>query len=119
MKRVPAAYLWDMQQACLAVVDFVQGHAFDSYASNLLLRSAVERQLQNIGEALAQLSRVDPGLASRVPRQRQLIGFRNILVHGYAGLNPAEIWTVLHQNLPELQAAVDALIAEVGAAPTA
>lgn len=102
-----------MQQACAAIGRFVEGERFERYASDLLLRSAVERQLQNIGEALSQLSRIDPPLAARVPRQRQLIGFRNVLVHGYAGLNDAEVWRTLHENLPELHSAVSALLEEL------
>ena len=102
-----------MQQACAAIGRFVEGANFERYAAELLLRSAVERQLQNIGEALSQLSRLDPALAARVPRQRQLIGFRSVLVHGYAGLNNAEVWRTLHENLPELQSSVTALLEEL------
>jgi len=114
MRRDPASFLWDMQQACAAIRGFVEGVAPERYAADLLLRSAVERQLQNIGEALSQLSRLDPVLGARVPRQRQLIGFRNVLVHGYAGLNSAEVWRVLHENLPELHQAVTGLLEEIG-----
>ena len=113
MKRDRSAFLWDIQQACSAISSFVSGATLERYASELLLQSAVERQLQNIGEALSQLSRLDPVLVARVPRQRQLIGFRNVLVHGYAGLNNAEVWRVLHENLPELHAAVTKLLEEL------
>ena len=114
MKRDPSAYLWDMQQACLAISGFVTGVDLPHYQSNLLLRSAVERKLQNIGEALSQLSRLQPDVAARVPQHRQLIAFRNVLVHGYAGLNDDEVWRVLHKNLPKLLIAVTALLAELG-----
>jgi uncharacterized protein with HEPN domain len=117
MKRDPSAYLWDMQQACAAIGRFVQDKSLESYVADLMLRSAVERQLQNIGEALSQLSKLDAALASRVPRQRQLIGFRNVLVHGCAGLNDAEVWRVLHGNLPELHKAVTRLLEELGPNP--
>ena len=114
MKRTPAAFLSDIENACTAIGEFVSAKTFEQYAINLLLRSAVERQLQNIGEALSQLSRLDPVLAARVPRQRQLIAFRNVLVHGYAGLSDAEVWRVLHENLPDLRTAVMALAQEPG-----
>ncbi len=114
MKRPPSAFLWDIEHACSAVERFVHGLDLGRYQTDLLVRSAVERQLQNIGEAVTQLTKLDPVLASRVPRQRQLIGFRDILVHGYSGLNDAEIWRVLHDNLPELRAAVAALVQEMG-----
>ena len=113
MKRDRSAYLWDMQQACAAISRFVQDTSLESYVADLMLRSAVERQFQNIGEALSQLSKLDSVLAARVPRQRQLIGFRNVLVHGYAGLNDAEVWRVLHENLPELHEAVTRLLDEL------
>ena len=68
MKRDRAAFLWDLQQACSAISTFVSGATLERYASELLLQSAVERQLQNIGEALSQLSRLDPVLAARASR---------------------------------------------------
>ena len=113
MKRAPIAFLWDDQQACAAIDTFVSGVDLRHYEADLLLRSAVERQLQNIGEDLSQLSKIDPAVAARVPRQRQPIGFRNVLVHVYAGLNQPEIWRVLHENLPALHAAVTALVDEL------
>lgn len=71
MKRERSAFLWDMEQACTAVREFTAGAGQDRYANDLMLRSAVERQLQNIGEALTQLAKLDPELAARVPRHRQ------------------------------------------------
>jgi uncharacterized protein with HEPN domain len=118
MKRLPAAFLWDIQQACRAVRDFVWGADLAAYEANAMMRSAVERQLQNIGEAVSQLSKVDAELASRIPRQRQLVAFRNVLAHGYAGLNNAQVWRIAHENLPELEGHVNDLIAELGPAPT-
>ena len=41
MKRDPASFLWDMQQACVAIRGFVEGVAPERYAADLLLRSAV------------------------------------------------------------------------------
>ena len=118
MSRLPAVFIWDVRHACAAIEAFVVGADLDRYRSDAMLRSAVERQLQNIGEALSQLSRIDPALAARVPRHRQLIGLRNILVHGYAGLNDEEVWAVLQANLPELHASVTALTLELGAPQT-
>jgi uncharacterized protein with HEPN domain len=43
-----------------------------------------------------------------------LIGFRIVLVHGYAGLNSARVWRVLHENLPEVREAVTGLPEEIG-----
>jgi uncharacterized protein with HEPN domain len=113
MKRLPATFLWDIEQTCTALMDFLHETNLTRYERDLMLRSAVERQLQNIGEALSQLSRLVQALAVRVPQYRKLIGFRNVLVHGYAGLNNAEVWRVLHENLPELHTAAASLLEEL------
>lgn len=115
MRRDPRAFLWDIQQGCANVLSFLSGRSLSEYQGNLLLRSAVERQLQNIGEALTQLAKIDPALAVCIPEHRQLVGFRNVLVHGYATLNHDEIWHAIAESLPPLQLAVDALIAKLGA----
>ena len=115
MRRDPRAYLWDIQQGCLNVQSFLYGISLAEYQSNLLLRSAVERQLQNIGEALAQLAKLDPELAARVPEYRQIIGFRNVPVHGYATLNHDEVWRAIGESLPPLLSAANALLASLGA----
>ncbi|MBM3554684.1 MAG: hypothetical protein FJX47_03920 [Alphaproteobacteria bacterium] len=52
-------YLWDARRAGEAIRAFVEGRDFADYRRNLMLRSAVERQFEIIGEALAQLRRID------------------------------------------------------------
>lgn len=115
MRRDPRAFLWDIQQGCLNVQSFLGGISLADYQSNLLLRSAVERQLQNVGEALAQLAKLDPDLAARVPEYRQIIGFRNVLVHGYATLKNDEVWRAIAESLPPLQSTASALLAGLDA----
>ena len=83
MRRDPRSFLWDVREAADAIKQFTQGRRFDDYATDLMLRSAVERQFEIIGEALSQLTRVDEVLAARIPELRQIIGFRNALIHGY------------------------------------
>lgn len=63
-----------------------------------MLRSAVERQFEIIGEALSQLARADPTLAERVPDLRRIIGFRNVLIHGYDRVDAAAVWRVVEDD---------------------
>jgi uncharacterized protein with HEPN domain len=88
---------------------FLTGRTLQDFTEDSMLRAAVERVLQNIGEALAQLSRIAPELAHQVPRHRGLIGLRNVLVHGYSGLNTEELWEAIQQNLPALLQAAQRL----------
>jgi uncharacterized protein with HEPN domain len=80
MRRDPRAYLWDVREAADAISSFVRARSFTDYSTDLMLRSAVERQFAIIGEALSQLSRVAPELAPRFPELRRVVAFRNVLV---------------------------------------
>ncbi len=77
-----------------------------------MMRSAVERQLGIIGEALNRLARVDPELAGRIPDIGRIVGFRNVLAHGYDVVDDEVVWTAIMLDVPELAAAVAALLAE-------
>jgi uncharacterized protein with HEPN domain len=57
MKDDASAHLYDALQAARAVHSFVQGKTFDDYVQNELLRSAVERKFEIIGEALNRLKK--------------------------------------------------------------
>jgi uncharacterized protein with HEPN domain len=78
---------------------------------DIVLRSAVERQFEIIGEAFARLARIDAATAQKVPDLRQIIAFRNVLIHGYATVDRARVWRVIEDNLPPLRAALAALLA--------
>ncbi len=65
-----------------------------------MLRSAVERQLEIVGEALAQLARTDLTTASQISEYQRIIAFRNILIHGCAEIDHRIVWNVLEFKLP-------------------
>jgi uncharacterized protein with HEPN domain len=59
----------------------------DLYAETDVVHSAVERKFEIIGEALNQVWKLDPELAARIPDIREIIAFRNVLIHGYATID--------------------------------
>jgi uncharacterized protein with HEPN domain len=88
VKRDPKSLLWDACDAANAIAVMTAGKTFAEFAGDIVLRSAVERQFEIVGEALAQLARLDAALAAQVPDLREIVSFRNILIHGYAVINP-------------------------------
>ncbi|MGI8815584.1 MAG: HepT-like ribonuclease domain-containing protein [Pseudonocardia sp.] len=82
------------------------------YELDELVRSAVERQLEIVGEALNQLAKIDPQRAARVPELRQIVDFRNVLIHGYAAVDDALVWRAAADKLPALRIVVQALLEE-------
>ena len=63
MRRDPRTYLWDASRAAGLLDDFSRGKSFADYQSDELLKSAVERQFEVVGEALNQLSKAAPEMA--------------------------------------------------------
>ena len=110
MRRDARCYLWDALKAAEAVQSFLRGRTYDAFVEDDLLRSAVERQLEIIGEALSQLAKVDPQIADNVPKLRRIIAFRNILVHGYAAIDYDTVWRLIEDKLPELQSNLTMLL---------
>lgn len=67
MKRDPRLYLWEAREAADNIASFLHNRTLDDYLGDLVLRSAVERQFEVVGEALNQLSKAEPTLAARMP----------------------------------------------------
>jgi len=70
------------------------------YLADDKTRAAVERVLEICGEALRQLDRTAPDIARTIPHAREIIGFRNILAHGYAGLDHAKVFAAVNRDTP-------------------
>ena len=66
MKDEVLAHLHDVIQAGKAIKGFVAGRAFENYASDELLRSAVERKFEVMGEALNRIRRDEPGILCQI-----------------------------------------------------
>ena len=111
MQPESAALLWDGHTAATRIVQFMDGIHGATYAAGELRRSAVERQLGIVGEALKNLRNADPETAQQIPDISRIIGLRNILAHGYAVVDDALIWSAASQRVPELLTTVDQLLA--------
>ena len=112
MQHDPRTYLWDAHAAADAITQFTRGKTWADFEQDLLLRSAVERQFQIIGEALGHLARSHPDVARQIPDLHRIIAFRNILVHGYAAVNYETVWRAVQDRLPALREALRHLIEE-------
>ena len=70
MPRSTAAYLADVIDACDAITEVLAGVDLATYSGRRPIRSAVERELTVIGEAIAALGRRDPMLAAGISPDR-------------------------------------------------
>ncbi|MHB1510127.1 MAG: HepT-like ribonuclease domain-containing protein [Acidimicrobiales bacterium] len=112
MPRDPRAYLWDARHAADSIRVFVEGRSWEDYVTDAMLSSAVERQFEIIGEALNQLSRDDPETAAQIPELARIVAFRNLLIHGYATVDDALVWSLATEKLAELVGVLNELLGE-------
>jgi uncharacterized protein with HEPN domain len=112
MKRDARAFLWDAYSAAGAIQEFVTDKTYNDYSGDRLLRSAVERQFEIIGEALNQLCKIEPQWAAQIPDVPQIIAFRNLLIHGYASVNDTTVWRTIETSLPHLYETIARLLDE-------
>jgi uncharacterized protein with HEPN domain len=110
MRRNLKAYLWDIERAAHNIQSFTEHKGLSDYQNDAMLRAAVEREFELIGEALAQALRLHPELESRISNSQQIIALRNQLMHGYATVRDALAWEIVQTDLPVLrQQAADLL----------
>jgi uncharacterized protein with HEPN domain len=80
MRLEAKKYLFDIQQAAIRLAEFTSGQTFETYVADAMLRAAVERQFEIIGEALAQLRKLDHETCGAITDAGRIIAFRNILI---------------------------------------
>ncbi len=112
MPHDPEKYLFDILECARFLEGFTSGRTLDEYARDRGFRSAVERELQIIGEAMMQLARIAPSVAEQIGEHRRIIGFRHVLVHGYDSLDHELVWTLVQDKLTVLRAQVESLLPE-------
>ena len=103
-------YLQDVLTAIEEVESFFDNKPklFDDFYSDLLLRRAIERNIEIIGEAMNRILRIDESIA--ITNARKIVDARNYIIHGYDSLSPDILWSMVINHLPRLKKDVVALL---------
>ena len=110
MKLETKKYLDDIRRAAQLLTSFLGGKTLADYLSDAMLRAAVERQFEIIGEAMSRLAQQDEQIAATISGFRRIIAFRNVLIHQYTDVDDLLVWDVAERNLPTLVLEVDELL---------
>ena len=94
--------LVDVLQAGEEIEDFVRGMDFEAYKNSPVTQRAVERDFEIIGEALNRIKNMEDELLDNISEHHRIIGFRNILIHGYDVVDEAIVWQAVTKHLPIL-----------------
>ena len=105
--------LYDIQLAVSRIQDFTRDVNFSDYQGDVMMRPAVERQFEIIGESVNRLSDINPRLDHRITERRRIIIFRNQLIHGYFVIDDRVVWDVIQTKLPVLAREVTEFLNEI------
>jgi len=99
-----------MSDAAEQALVFIQGRQRADLESDAMLRLALTRAVEIMGEAAAQVSEAGRAELCAVP-WLQIVAMRNRLVHAYFDINPDILWDTVQRALPAL---LDQLKAALG-----
>ena len=104
--------LEDVRDAAAFIREVTAGKTLEHYRRERLLRQAIERNFEIIGEAMNRLALHDPGTAGRITKHRRIVDFRNLLAHGYDLIDHRIVSSTIDEEVPVLLAEVEALLRE-------
>ena len=113
MPHSVAKLLEDIRQSAQYIREDTAGATLDAYLADRRMQQLTERNFEIIGEAMRRLSDLDPTLAARISGRREIIAFRNVVVHGYDAVDYSRVWQIIEGSLPVLKTEVEALLKEV------
>jgi uncharacterized protein with HEPN domain len=116
-QRDPGVYLEDVEHYAGLAISFTSAMSLEQYLADAKTRAAVERVLEVCGEAMNHLYRIAPTVAEKIPHARDIIGFRNILAHGYAELDHSKVYNIAIVHAPALLLAVQDALKEFPVPP--
>lgn len=95
-------YLFDIQESIESIEKYLGNKRdFNAYMANKMLRRAVEREFEIIGEAMNRIEKLNPEI--EISSKRQIISMRNRVIHGYDKIDNEIIWGTIVRHLPNLK----------------
>ncbi len=111
MKPEVKKHLYDVNVSISSIFEYLGDQRdFAEYANNKLLRRAVEREIEIIGEAMNRALKLDPDIL--IDEARRIVDTRNWVIHGYDKVDDVIIWGIVINHLPKLQKEVQKYLEE-------
>ncbi len=102
-------YLLDILNSIESIEEYLGSNRnFKDYLQNKMLKRAVERELEIIGEAMNRILKIDEGIA--ISGKVQVIGLRNRIIHGYDKVDDEIVWGTISRHLPILKTEIVQLL---------
>jgi uncharacterized protein with HEPN domain len=102
--------LYDIKYAIEEIESFFvdREQRFTDYTKDIILKRAIERDLEIIGEAVNRILKEDSEFT--IKNARRIVGLRNQIIHGYDSVSDENIWGIVINHIPKLKQEIDKLI---------
>ncbi|MGE0019297.1 MAG: DUF86 domain-containing protein [Draconibacterium sp.] len=101
-------YLFDILEAVNSIENYILNIDFIQYQKNKMVRRAVEREFEIIGEAMNAMLKADSSI--KITSAERIIGMRNRVIHGYDKIDNGLVWGTIKKHLPILKEEVSELL---------
>jgi uncharacterized protein with HEPN domain len=100
-------YLYDIKFAINEIDSYFLNRErhFDDYTKDTILKRAIERDLEIIGEAINRILIIDPEFP--IQNARKIVGLRNQIIHANHIISDENIWGIIMNHLPNLKAEIE------------
>jgi len=94
---------------CIARIETDLAEGYDSFMTSHTYQDAVLRNLQVLAESTQHLSSQIKAGQPEID-WREIMAFRNVLVHDYLGIDLEAIWEISQRDIPKLKQAVQSML---------
>ncbi len=101
---------------CIARIQSFTEQGKRACSEDIRTQDAVIRNLQVLAESTQRISESTKASHPEVP-WHGIAGFRNVVVHGYLGIDLKQIWLIVEQNLAELRDQVETILRDLEESP--
>jgi len=110
MREEILVWLHDVKVAILNIEEFYASaeKSFDAFQKNKMLRQAIERNLEIIGEGVNRIFQADPQIS--ISNARKIVGLRNRITHEYDKLDNETLYVITIKYLPQLLTEIEAIL---------
>lgn len=109
MKLEAKKYLFDIKESIDSIESYLgEKRDFNIYISNKMLRRAIEREFEIIGEAMNRIEKIDSSI--NISSKKPIISMRNRVIHGYDKIDNVIVWGTIVRHLPKLKEEINILI---------